>query len=190
MSKLKSCGFLIFRDNPNTSTEIAKTACLPIDSAPNSLAGINSSSAIQDQRISFLLLKHPNRWDLPKGHVDPGETNMECALRELTEETGIQKQDIIVDPEFKFKQQYMVNSKRTNGKPGKKKLIIYAAKLIHSIELKLTEHDRFEWFDWAPPHSIQEKTIDPLLAEFQNYHQSSISPLFAGEPVSKSELSS
>ncbi|MFN9976001.1 MAG: NUDIX domain-containing protein, partial [Phycisphaerae bacterium] len=32
---------------------------------------------------SFLLMRHPKRWDLPKGHVDPGETEMECALREL-----------------------------------------------------------------------------------------------------------
>jgi len=38
---------------------------------------------------SFLLMKHPARWDLPKGHVDPGETDMQCALRELEEETGI-----------------------------------------------------------------------------------------------------
>ena len=38
---------------------------------------------------SFLLMKHADRWDLPKGHVDPGETDMEAALRELEEETGM-----------------------------------------------------------------------------------------------------
>ena len=37
--------------------------------------------------VSFLLLRHPDRWDLPKGHLDPGETPAECALRELEEET-------------------------------------------------------------------------------------------------------
>lgn len=29
------------------------------------------------------------RWDLPKGRVDPGETHLECAIRETLEETGI-----------------------------------------------------------------------------------------------------
>ena len=29
-------------------------------------------------------------WSLPKGHVDPGESLMEAALREIHEETGIQ----------------------------------------------------------------------------------------------------
>jgi 8-oxo-dGTP pyrophosphatase MutT (NUDIX family) len=38
---------------------------------------------------SFLLMKHPRRWDLPKGHLDEGETELQCALRELQEETGI-----------------------------------------------------------------------------------------------------
>ena len=112
---------------------------------------------------------------------------MECALRELSEETGIQKQDLVVEPEFKYKQKYMVKSKRTNGKSRKKTLIIYAAKLIRPVELKLTEHDSFQWFDWAPPHSIQEKTIDPLLKTFKQYQQEVSVPLFVG-PMSDQTL--
>ena len=41
----------------------------------------------------FLLMRHADRWDLPKGHVDAGETEMECALRELAEETGVAAAD-------------------------------------------------------------------------------------------------
>ena len=159
MGKLKSCGFLIFRDIPNNDTE------------KNSAVQSNSHLPAASDNVSFLLLKHPNRWDLPKGHVDPGETNMECALRELEEETGIEAQDLIIDPDFKYKQKYMVTSKRTNGKPKKKKLIIYIAKLVRLTELKLTEHEGSEWFNWNPPHSIQEKTIDPLLAEIHSHWQ-------------------
>ena len=36
----------------------------------------------EEPKLSFLLMQHSTRWDLPKGHVDPGETEMECALRE------------------------------------------------------------------------------------------------------------
>jgi 8-oxo-dGTP pyrophosphatase MutT (NUDIX family) len=33
--------------------------------------------------------KNPNHWVLPKGHIDPGETLAEAALREVQEETGV-----------------------------------------------------------------------------------------------------
>ena len=36
-------------------------------------------------------------WDFPKGHVEQNETELETALRELEEETGISKVEIIAD---------------------------------------------------------------------------------------------
>lgn len=38
-----------------------------------------------------LLIKnvYDNRWAIPKGHVDPGETSEQAAVREVKEETGI-----------------------------------------------------------------------------------------------------
>lgn len=33
-------------------------------------------------------------WSLPKGHVDPGETDIQAAYREIQEETGIQKDSL------------------------------------------------------------------------------------------------
>jgi len=114
-------------------------------------------------------MRHPDRWDLPKGHVDLGESNKQCALRELEEETGISKHDIEIDPNFKFKHKYKVNNKRTGRVPAKKKLIIYLAKLVCDVEIELTEHDGYQWFDWSPPHQIQRKTIDPLLAQLAEH---------------------
>ena len=36
-----------------------------------------------------LMIFRNGRWDLPKGHLEKGETIGECALREVTEECGI-----------------------------------------------------------------------------------------------------
>jgi len=43
----------------------------------------------QGTQLQFLLMKHPDRWDLPKGHLDPNESIPQAAIRELYEETGI-----------------------------------------------------------------------------------------------------
>lgn len=39
-----------------------------------------------------LVIHRPHRsdWSYPKGKLDPGETELECALREVKEETGVE----------------------------------------------------------------------------------------------------
>ena len=45
----------------------------------------------------FLLMRHKDRWDLPKGHIDPGEIPAATALRETTEESGFSDLVIVAD---------------------------------------------------------------------------------------------
>lgn len=119
---------------------------------------------VRDQpEKSFLLMRHPDRWDLPKGHMDPGETELETARRELHEETGISADQIEVDPGFRFSHRYPVRLKRHGRRPRQKELVVFLARLVQPVEVVLTEHDDFRWLAWNPPHRIQERTIDPLL---------------------------
>lgn len=122
--------------------------------------------------IQFLLMQHANRWDLPKGRIDPGETLMQAALRELEEETGIQRNDLWVDPNFQYSQRYTIGEPK---KPRLKELIIYLGWLNIDRPLQLTEHIGFRWFDWSPPHTVQPQTIDPLLKKVELH--------FASNPV-------
>lgn len=59
MSKEKSCGALVYRRLGTT--------------------------------LQLLLIKHKQggHWSFPKGHVEPGETEVQTALREVKEETGL-----------------------------------------------------------------------------------------------------
>lgn len=110
-----------------------------------------------------LLMKHPSRWDVPKGHQHDDEGDLECALRELEEETGITADDIELDPTFCFHIRYPVKAKRT-GKPSEKSVLIYLGRLKRDVRIKVTEHEGYKWLKWKPPHEIQAQTIDPLLA--------------------------
>ncbi|MFK7819669.1 MAG: bis(5'-nucleosyl)-tetraphosphatase [Planctomycetaceae bacterium] len=119
----------------------------------------------------FLLMKHKKRWDLPKGHVDPGETDIECALRELEEETGISVDDIEIDDDFVFEHKYKVKAGRYGPDSVKKTLLIYLGWLTQDVDITVTEHLGYEWFPYKPPHEIQGKTIDPLLAAVEDHLQ-------------------
>lgn len=123
--------------------------------------------------MSFLLMKHKDRWDLPKGHVDAGETDFVCARRELQEETGIEADEIVIDERFEFVTEYIVREKRHKFRPLNKTLKIYLGWLEGDREIVLTEHVGYKWFDWAPPHAIQEQTIDGLLAYVQDHFEKS-----------------
>ena len=123
----------------------------------------------REPALSFLLMRHASRWDLPKGHVDPGESDLECALRELREETGIGPEDIDLDDQFQFLSQYQVREPRLAGGIAHKTLRIYLGWLSRDVAIQPSEHLGFEWFKWQPPHHIQTMTIDPLLAAVETH---------------------
>ncbi|MBX3442593.1 MAG: NUDIX domain-containing protein [Planctomyces sp.] len=112
----------------------------------------------------FLLMRHADRWDIPKGHVDLGESDRECAFRELEEETGISQDDIVLDPKFRWEHQYRVRTPRVPSGEALKTLVVFLGELTRDVTIRLTEHPSYAWFPWAPPHRIQTLTIDPLLS--------------------------
>ena len=48
-----------------------------------------AGGVVRDDGGRALMIYRNNRWDLPKGHLEPGETIAQCAVREVAEETGI-----------------------------------------------------------------------------------------------------
>jgi bis(5'-nucleosidyl)-tetraphosphatase len=141
MKQVKSCGFILFTGDRT------------------------------DPQKSFLLMKHPDRYDLPKGHIEPGETDLECALREMNEETGIPVSAVQVEPGFAYRSTYYPQYARYDNEVIEKTLIIFLGWVNAPTVTISTEHFGYEWIDWQPPHQIQAQTIDPLLAEVMTHLQ-------------------
>lgn len=140
MRKAKSCGVIVMRKQPQTSF--------------------------------LLMLKHPgakNIYDVPKGHIELGEDEVNCALRELSEETGILAKNIELDTSFRYTDTYLTRYKEFKGEKVEKTLVIFLGWLKHEVDFKLTEHSGYQWIDWNPPHLIQDKIINPLLAQLEKY---------------------
>lgn len=122
-------------------------------------------------QLQFLLMKHVDRWDLPKGHVEAGESDLECALRETQEETGIDASRLTVHPEFRFETSYEVPNWRATRESAWKTVVIFLAVDRHDGEIQPSEHLGHAWFPWSPPHAIQSRTIDPLLRNVERHFQ-------------------
>jgi bis(5'-nucleosidyl)-tetraphosphatase len=145
VKQVKSCGFILFKGDRS------------------------------GDRLSFLLMKHADRYDLPKGHVEAGESDLECALREMSEETGISAERVRVEPEFEYRSTYYPQYARFDNAVVEKTLVIFLGWLDGDGGdggIATTEHLDYQWYDWQPPHQIQSQTIDPLLAKVADYFRS------------------
>lgn len=136
MHKVRSCGVIVFRSQPEPA---------------------------------FLLLRHQRRYDLPKGHMNPGETELECALRELSEETSIEQRALALDSGFRCEQVYYPRYQRYGGEVVEKTLVLFLGYLLKEQPIRPTEHIGYEWIAWRPPHRIQQQSIDPLLKQLETY---------------------
>ncbi len=48
-----------------------------------------AGGVVVNGRGERLMIRRNGRWDLPKGHIEPGESVEACAAREIAEETGV-----------------------------------------------------------------------------------------------------
>ncbi|MGV3483115.1 MAG: bis(5'-nucleosyl)-tetraphosphatase [Planctomycetaceae bacterium] len=140
---------------------------IPVVEAAGLLLLTGNASAARPEH--FLLLRHPDRWDLPKGHRDSGETLIQTALRETQEETGISPDDIELADGFAFPFEYAVTYRGDDRGPFNKRVTYFLGWLPVPCEILCTEHEGYQWFRWLPPHRIQAQTVDPLLEAVHSF---------------------
>lgn len=115
--------------------------------------------------FKFLILKYGlGHWDFPKGNVEKGESELETVKREVLEETGIDKIEIIDG--FKERVGYYY---RMKGNLIYKTVNYYLARTDQK-ELKLSyEHEDYAWVtvDEALKYIKHKNSIDVLNKAYQ-----------------------
>lgn len=111
----------------------------------------------------YLLLQYTaGHWDLAKGKLEPGETNMQAALRELQEETGISK--IEMNEGFEESLKYVF--KDYTGQPIEKTVHFFVGQ-VHKKEVAILsrEHKGYIWlpYDEAVQKLTYQNAKDVLI---------------------------
>lgn len=92
-------------------------------------------------------------WDFPKGKLEAGETDIQAALREVVEETGITQ--VKIQPDWKETLHYMY----TREGERISKTVVFFLGLTTQTTVRLSdEHKAFAWL--SPEKAIEQVTFD------------------------------
>ncbi|HET6487750.1 MAG TPA: NUDIX domain-containing protein [Spirochaetia bacterium] len=101
-------------------------------------------------------LPFPDCWDMPGGHVEPGETPVQCICREMNEEMGLHLEDpslfTVVDM------------------PDRIECCFWQRADFDTLRIRLTEGQRIQWFSEAEVARIPDHKLAfgfrPIITDF------------------------
>ncbi len=103
--------------------------------------------------MQYLILHYAKgHWDLPKGHMEPGETKEQTALRELQEETGLTAK---IDPGFEETFDFYFSE---DGNRHHKVVYFFKGKADSGDVVLSHEHQDYKWLDFD--QAIKQLTFE------------------------------
>lgn len=123
----------------------------------------------EDQALEFLVVHHQKgHWAFPKGHPEENETELETALRELKEETGLSAD--IDHPNHTFLEKYVFTNQ--TGQEVSKTVTFFLGRVENNQALQLLEAE-VQAAEWLPLDQAQAKITFPagkqLCQDLKNY---------------------
>lgn len=108
----------------------------------------------------LLLLRAYQYWDFPKGRTEPGETPLQAAYREVTEETGI------TDFTLEWGEDYVETGPYARGKVARYYLAsTQTREVVLGIapDLGVPEHHEWRWVNRAEAYRITAPRVHQVL---------------------------
>ncbi len=131
------------------------------------------------QGRKYLLLQHQpqgkitrnppildGHWDFPKGHIEKGEKTEDAVRREVKEEAGLSKIELV--PDFKETVRYFVNYK--DGIRSLKFVAYFLARTARARVKISWEHKAYKWLPFAEAYeTITYKTSKDVLKKAHEF---------------------
>ena len=111
---------------------------------------VAAGGVVTNPKGKVLFIYRNNKWDLPKGKLDKGESIEDCAIREVMEETGVKGLRIV---NF-LKTTYHIF--KNNGTYTLKEVHWFAMKTEYSGKLKPEKKEGIVKVKWKGPKKIQK----------------------------------
>ncbi len=110
---------------------------------------------------AVLLLRDADGWDVPKGKDKRGERELQCAVRELYEETGIAPEHVSIEPSFRF--EAVLRKRNRQGDVVEKTLVMFLGLVEQDAHVRCDDHDGFTWIPYEPGLTVGDALVDQLL---------------------------
>ncbi len=121
---------------------------------------------VHNKQNNILLIYRRNKWDLPKGKIDHGETPVQAALREVQEETGVMKlkvKHLITVSRYIYKE---------NGKPFLKVVYWYHMKTKFQGPLIPETKEQITKVQWKSKSEISKMAEGKMYSNITHLIQS------------------
>ena len=137
-------------------------------------AGIIIYRVVNDLQPEILLLKtaYNKEWAPPKGHIDPGESDLDTAFRETDEEAGIKQADITLHENFKEELHYVIKKSIYTEDLNKEKTSVYFLGRVNSTQSVIlsNEHIDYKWVTFQDAIATAKfENYSSLYTSAQNY---------------------
>ena len=99
---------------------------------------------VHESRILLISTQEGKRWQLPKGHIEMGETPEEAAIREVREETGVTGEILAPLPPVEY--WYLEKGRRRVHKIVEYYLLSYVSGDNANFDTR--EVSGADWFSW------------------------------------------
>jgi len=146
---------LIIKESRDNNDKTVVVICNNIDETINKLEKyykpkIAAGGWVYNDNNQLLFIKRWDIWDIPKGHLEKGESMEECAIREVEEETGINNLKIV---------DKLGISRHIFSRNGKEKLKVthwYKMKTSYKGEFKPQLEEDIEEVRWVENSNIED----------------------------------
>ncbi|MGC8676172.1 MAG: uracil-DNA glycosylase family protein [Candidatus Micrarchaeia archaeon] len=119
---------------------------------------------IENGKLLFLVLKREKDHDIPKGHIEKGESAIEAAKREVKEETGLEPEFL---PYFSLTTKYFFYDGKTKVL---KTVKFFIAKSVTSKVTISSEHTGYSWLSYDEAmKTVEYKDLKEALPEVKDY---------------------